>query len=104
MNVKFERNCCISSNVIDQKPPIDNLVKICVKKGHNSVKFLQNIPLFELCLYLIMLDPSVKLNEIDASLQELSIGNQKCDTLDADAGVMIPMCHPCFAGDTKIQL
>ena len=33
----------------------------------------------------MMLDPFVKLNEIDASLQELSIGNQKCDvTNDAD--------------------
>ena len=42
-----------------------------------------------------MLDPSVK----------LSIENQKCDDLDDhdtnDAGVMIPICCPCFAGDTK---
>ena len=43
-----------------------------------------------------MLDPSVKfLYEIDASLQELSIGNQKCDAADdADAAatrVLSPM-------------
>ena len=39
------------------------------------------------------------------SLQELSIGNQKCDPAGDydtnDAGVMIPMCGPCFAGNTK---
>ena len=49
----------------------------------------------------MMIDPSVKF-EIDASLQELSIGNQKCDNADAAAeGDMIPMCRPCFAGNTK---
>ena len=38
---------------------------------------------------------------IDAFLQELSIGNQKCDAADDDdAGVMIPMYYPCFTGDT----
>ena len=55
----------------------------------------------------MMLDHSVCLNEIDASLQELSFGNQKCDSTDDDddtTGVMIPMCHPCFAGDTTIKL
>ena len=41
-------------------------------------------------------------NEIDASLQDSSIRYQKCDAADAAAaGVMIPMCHPCFAGDKK---
>ena len=36
--------------------------------------------------------------------QELSIGNQKVDAADDDddAGVMIPMCGPCFAGDTIV--
>ena len=31
------------------------------------------------------------------------MGNQKCDATDDNdpAGVMILMCHPCFAGDTK---
>ena len=42
------------------------------------------------------------LSEVDAFLQELQIGNQKCDAAgDKAAGVMIPMCHHCFAGDTK---
>ena len=58
----------------------------------------------------MMLDPSLMFfDEIDASLQELSIRNKKCDAADDDdddaandddAGVMIPMCHPSFAGDT----
>ena len=44
------------------------------------------------------------MNEIYASFQELSLGNQQCDNADnnnaaADKG-MIPMCQPCFAGDT----
>ena len=43
--------------------------------------------------------------EIDASLQELLIGNQKCDNADDDDadddGVLIPMCRLCFAGGTK---
>ena len=49
------------------------------------------------------------LNEIDASLQKLLIGNQKCDTGNSDDddddadGVMIPKCRPCFASDTKIS-
>ena len=54
----------------------------------------------------MMLDPSVKFNEIDASLQELSIVNQKCDEADDDNAarvIIISMCHPCFAGDTKIE-
>ena len=41
--------------------------------------------------------------------RKLSFGNRKCDNADDDAdddddeaGVMIPMCRPCFAGDTKI--
>ena len=65
---------------------------------------MQITPLFKLDLYLMMLDPSVKLNETDASLQKLSIGNQKCDAAGDDAndtGVMTHMCQPCFAGDTK---
>ena len=49
----------------------------------------------------MMLDPSVRLNEIDASLQKLSIGNQKCDNEEEDKGDMIPMCGPCFAGNAK---
>ena len=48
------------------------------------------------------------LNEIDAAIQDLSVGNQKCDNADdsddaaaADAddnadGDMIPMCRPCL--------
>ena len=28
------------------------------------------------------------------------MGNQKCYNRDAATGVMIPMCRPCFAGDT----
>ena len=54
----------------------------------------------------MMLDPSVSLNDIDASLQELSTGNQKCDAADDDddaVGVMIPMCRPCFAGNSKLN-
>ena len=43
----------------------------------------------------------MKLIEIDTSIQELSIGNQKCDNADDDDVVMIPMCRPCFAGDTQ---
>ena len=47
-----------------------------------------------------------------ASLQELWIENQKCDNADDDdtddddddyAGVMMPMCRPCFAGDNKVS-
>ena len=48
LSVKFERNCCISSKVIDRKPQIDNLAKIEVKKGHNSVKILLITPLSNL--------------------------------------------------------
>ena len=43
------------------------------------------------------------LNEIDESSQESSIGTQKCDKVDLDDdadGDMIPMCRPCFSGDT----
>ena len=39
------------------------------------------------------------LNEIDASLQKLMMGNQKCDNADDDEDT-IPMCRLCFAGDT----
>ena len=31
----------------------------------------------------------------------LSIGNQKCDNVDDADADMIPLCQPCFAGDTK---
>ena len=53
-------------------------------------------------LYLI-----ITLIEIDASLQKLLIGNQRCNALDnddtdEDDGVMILMCRPCFAGHTKM--
>ena len=48
------------------------------------------------------------MNEIDASLQKVSIRNQKCgnadddeDTADDADGDMIPMCRQCFADDTK---
>ena len=61
------------------------------KKGHYSVKILRMTSLLELDLYLKML-----FNEVDASLQKLSI----CDNADAAAGDTIPMCQPCFAGDT----
>ena len=54
-SVKFERNCCIPSKVIDRKPQIDNLAKIKVKKGHNTVEILQNAPFFKLDLYLMMI-------------------------------------------------
>ena len=51
-----------------------------------------------------MLDLSVKLtlNEIDEYPHKLIIGNQKCSFRinDNADGVMIPMCRPCFAGDT----
>ena len=35
-----------------------------------------------------------------------AITHQKCDNADDDAadGDMLPMCRPCFAGDTKIIL
>ena len=41
-----------------------------------------------------------------ASLQQLLIGKQKCNNADDeldndDDGDIIPMCRPCFAGDTK---
>ena len=50
----------------------------------------------------MMLDSFVKFNEIDASLHELSIRNQKCENADDDVdGDMIPTCRPCLAGDTK---
>ena len=45
------------------------------------------------------------MNEIDAALSKLSIRNQKCDngddndTDDADEDI-IPICRPCFTGDT----
>ena len=42
----------------------------------------------------MMPDSFVKLNEIDASLQEFSIGNKKCGPVDDDdaaTGVMIPL-------------
>ena len=52
-----------------------------------------------------MFYPSKKLNEMNASLKKLSIGNQKSDNAndddddDDDDGDMIPS----FAGDTKIK-
>ena len=36
---------------------------------------------------------------MDAYLKELLFRSQKCDDANADDGVMIPMCHTCFAGD-----
>ena len=54
----------------------------------------------------MMLYPSEHLNEIDASLQKLLIGNQKCHTADNDDDAnnaeedMIRMCRPRFTGDT----
>ena len=39
------------------------------------------------------------MNEIDASIQKLLIENQKYDATD-DNRDMIPMCWPCFPGDT----
>ena len=59
-SLKFERNCCFPSKVIDRKPQIDNIAKIQVKKGPNSVNFLRITPFFELGLYLMMRDRSVK--------------------------------------------
>ena len=57
------------------------------------------LSLLRSCIYL-------KTNE--TALQELAIGNQKCDNADeddandyAEDNDMIPMCRPCFAGDTK---
>ena len=50
------------------------------------------------------------LYEINASPQKLSTSNQKYDIADDDAdtddvdeadGDMIPMCRPCFAGNTN---
>ena len=38
---------------------------------------------------------------MDASLQKLSIGNQKCDNSDDDYGDMFSMCRSCFVGNTK---
>ena len=67
----------------------------------NSVKNLQIIPFFKVDRYFTMLDPSVKFDEIDAFLQKLSMGNQKCDNADEEDSDMIPMCRPCFAGNTK---
>ena len=57
-SVKFQCNCFFPSKVIDRK---HNLAKNPGKKDHNSVKILQITPLFELDLYLMMLDSSVKL-------------------------------------------
>ena len=54
-----------------------------------------------------MLDLSVNFDAIYASLQELLIGNKNCGNADYDndeddaVGDMIPMCRPCFAGNTK---
>ena len=53
-------------------------------------------PKFKLDLYFMMLGPSV--NEIDASLQELSIRNKKYIKAD-----MIPLCRSCLAGNTKMR-
>ena len=48
------------------------------------------IPFFELILYLMMHDPSVKIGR-----------NQNCTNADDDDnGDMIPMCRSCLAGDT----
>ena len=45
------------------------------KKGHSSVKILRMISKFELEMYSMMHYPSLTLNEIDALLQKLLIGN-----------------------------
>ena len=45
---------------MDQKPQLSIKRKIKSEKGHNSVKTLRIIPLFKLCLYFMMPDPSVK--------------------------------------------
>ena len=83
------------------------LAKLKPKKGHNSVKILQIICEFELDQYFIVLHPSKLLNEIDASLQKLLIGNHPCaapytDDDDTD-GHVIPMClrlrHDPFVAD-----
>ena len=72
----------IPSKVIDRKPQFSqNLSK---KKGHNSVTILWITPFFKIDLYLMLLDSFVSLNEIDASFQELLIGNQKCENADDD--------------------
>ena len=59
----------------------------------------------------MMITLLLTLNEIYASLEKSLVRNQKYDaTDDADAdvddadGVVIPMCRPCFAGDTNMSL
>ena len=50
----------------------------------------------------MMLNPSVNFElKINAPLQTLSIGTQKCNNTDDDDADrdMIPMCRPCFTGD-----
>ena len=77
-------------------------------KGHSSVKILLVTSKCELDLYLWYITLLFTFNEIDVSLQKLSIGNKKCDNAndddddaDDDDGDMIPMCRPCLTGDTK---
>ena len=83
------------------------LAKPNPKKGHKSVKIWQMISEFELDQYFIVLHPSELLNEIDASLQKLLIGDHPCaaaytDDDDTD-GHVIPMClrlrHDPFVSD-----
>ena len=56
----------------------------------------------------MMLYPSVNINAIHASFQKLLSVNQKwdavCDT-DKDGHIdMIPMCLPCFTGNTMKRI
>ena len=77
------------------------------KKGDNSVKIWLILPISNLTCILQWYKVLQSLNEITASLQKLLSGNEKCDkdtngTDDDTDGQMIPMCLPCYAGDTKI--
>ena len=55
-------------------------------------------------LDLVNMNAYIKFGE-NMSSSSQDIENQKCDYAEeAYAGVMIPMCLPCFAGDTIMEM
>ena len=56
ISIQFERKCLIASKVIDWKQQIDNSKKGAIAQQN----FADYTPFFELDLFSMMLDPSVK--------------------------------------------
>ena len=93
-SVKFVRNCSIHLKVIDGKPQYSQNLS---KKGHNSFKNLQMTSFYDLGLYFMMLYPSVKFEWNWYVPSKVNDWKPRVWRRDADA---IPMCRPCFTGDT----